>query len=138
MHGQLGLLRRLFLLFVHVRVAMGGPWALSLFLSLSMHVRCVAQSVFELAALWGVILFELSGLFDVCTPFLRVVIQQLVRRENVHDAQPRGFMYSMLVPCFLSLLLYQAVASKVLELKEDEQTFTFEGVASEPIPSLLR
>ncbi|CAN0406562.1 unnamed protein product, partial [Ectocarpus sp. 12 AP-2014] len=26
----------------------------------------------------------------------------------------------------------------VLELKEEEQTFTFEDVASEPIPSLLR
>ena len=26
----------------------------------------------------------------------------------------------------------------MLELKEDEQTFTFEGVASEPTPSLLR
>ncbi|CAN0342066.1 unnamed protein product, partial [Hapterophycus canaliculatus] len=34
--------------------------------------------------------------------------------------------------------LCQAVASKVLELKEEEQVFTFENVASEPIPSLLR
>lgn len=32
----------------------------------------------------------------------------------------------------------QAAASQVLELKEEEQTFTFEGVSSEPIPSLLR
>lgn len=33
---------------------------------------------------------------------------------------------------------YQAVPSRVLELKEDMQTFTFEGVPSEPIPSILR
>lgn len=32
----------------------------------------------------------------------------------------------------------QAVASQTLEMKEAEQSFTFEGVASEPIPSLLR
>lgn len=30
------------------------------------------------------------------------------------------------------------MASQTLELKEAEQTFTFENVASEPIPSLLR
>lgn len=32
----------------------------------------------------------------------------------------------------------QVIPSQVLQLTEEEQTFTFEGVASEPIPSLLR
>ena len=53
----------------------------------------------------------------------------------VHDMStppPRRSLFA------LCCLLRQAVASRVLELKEDEQTFTFEGVASEPTPSLLR
>lgn len=42
-------------------------------------------------------------------------------------------------PCLVFYpCVVQAVKSKVLELKEEEQTFTFEDVASEPIPSLLR
>lgn len=36
------------------------------------------------------------------------------------------------------LSLHQVVPSQVLELKEEQQTFTFEGIPSEPIPSLLR
>lgn len=33
---------------------------------------------------------------------------------------------------------HQTVPSRVLQLKEDMQTFTFEGIPSEPIPSILR
>ncbi|CAM9592555.1 unnamed protein product, partial [Choristocarpus tenellus] len=48
----------------------------------------------------------------------------------------------MHIPVVVGLLLKESgsevVPSTVLELKEHEQTFTFEGVVSEPIPSLLR
>lgn len=69
-------------------------------------------------------------------PFLLVMIQ-LEQSENVHDGN-----YTRYNTCCLFLLLsyccIKAVPSKVLELKEEKQTFTFEDVASEPVPSLLR
>ncbi|CAM9158816.1 unnamed protein product [Ectocarpus sp. 6 AP-2014] len=74
-----------------------------------------------------------AGEYDAEAKTYKLTLKQSSKKE---DTLPFH------IPVVTGLLLKEdgseAVASRVLELKEEEQTFTFEDVASEPIPSLLR
>ncbi|CAM9463356.1 unnamed protein product [Pylaiella littoralis] len=74
-----------------------------------------------------------SGVYDAESKVYRLTLKQSSKNEGTLPFH---------IPVVVGLLLKEngseAVPSKVLELKDEKQTFTFEDVASEPVPSLLR
>lgn len=85
---------------------------------------------------------EARGAWDADAGTYKLTLKQLVGAGQVHLAEDKQRQKPMLIPVVVGLLDKatgkEVVPSKVLELKESEETFSFEGLAAEPVPSLLR
>lgn len=85
---------------------------------------------------------EVRSEFDAASGTYRLKLKQLVGKGQAHLPEEKRREEPMLIPVVVGLLDRESgnevVPSKVLELREPEQTFEFDGLSSEPVPSLLR
>jgi aminopeptidase N len=85
---------------------------------------------------------EAKSSWDASTGTYTLKLKQHVGAGQKHLAEDKRREKPMLIPVVVGLLDKESgrevVANRVLELTEPEQTFTFDGLSSEPVPSLLR
>ena len=76
-----------------------------------------------------------SGSYDSASKFYRLTLSQTTPPTPM---QPEKLPFH--IPVVVGLLGGEGalLSSRMLELTESEQTFTFEGINEEPVPSLLR
>lgn len=80
---------------------------------------------------------EATGTYDEAAKTFTLNLKQSVKNMK----QPEGVKDPLHIPVAVGLMLRdgtEALPTKVLELKEKEQTFVFPDIPSSPIPSLLR
>eukprot|EP00929_Paragymnodinium_shiwhaense_P007420 TRINITY_DN111332_c0_g1_i1.p1 TRINITY_DN111332_c0_g1~~TRINITY_DN111332_c0_g1_i1.p1 ORF type:complete len:1064 (+),score=335.62 TRINITY_DN111332_c0_g1_i1:38-3193(+) len=85
---------------------------------------------------------EVESSWDAASGTYNLKLRQLVGKNNEHLPEEKRRAKAMLIPVVVGLLDKatgkEVVPSKVLELTEAEQTFSFPGLSAEPVPSLLR
>uniref|UniRef100_A0A7S0A2B6 Aminopeptidase N n=1 Tax=Pyrodinium bahamense TaxID=73915 RepID=A0A7S0A2B6_9DINO len=85
---------------------------------------------------------EVRSSWSAGTGTFELTVKQKVGAGQAHLAQEKRREEPMLIPVVVGLLDkatgQEVVPSTVLELKQPEQTFKFEGLTGEPVPSLLR
>jgi aminopeptidase N len=85
---------------------------------------------------------SIKSAWDAAAGKYTLTVKQHVGAGSKHLAESKRREKPMLIPVVVGLLdretCKEVVASRVLELTEAEQTFEFDGLASEPVPSLLR
>lgn len=85
---------------------------------------------------------EVQSAWDSAACTYKLTLSQKVGAGQAHLPEEKRAQKAMMIPVVVGLLDRatgkEVVPSKVLELTEPEQTFTFDGLSSEPVPSLLR
>ncbi|CAN0133152.1 unnamed protein product, partial [Discosporangium mesarthrocarpum] len=89
----------------------------------------------------GTPVVEAKGEYDEAKATYKITLKQSAPEGKGKGPQDTPALPQH-IPVVVGLLLKEdgseVVPSKVLELKEEEQTFEFEDIPSEPVPSLLR
>jgi len=85
---------------------------------------------------------EVQGAWDATAGKYTLTMKQRIGGGQAHLPEDKRREKPMLVPVVVGLLDKasgkEVVPSTVLELTEPDQSFTFDGLTSEPVPSLLR
>jgi len=85
---------------------------------------------------------SITSAWDAAAGKYTLTVKQLVGAGQKHLAESKRRERPMLIPVVVGLLdretRKEVVPSKVLELTGPEQTFEFDGLSSQPVPSLMR